>query len=49
MDETYVKIKGAWVCFHRAVNKHGETFWTSRRFFALRQLNTATMSSLRSP
>jgi putative transposase len=25
MDETYIKVKGKWVYFHRAVDKHGKT------------------------
>lgn len=25
MDETYIKVKGKWVCLYRAVDKHGQT------------------------
>lgn len=25
MDETYVKVKGEWVCLYRAIDKHGKT------------------------
>ncbi len=33
MDETYIKVKGAWVYLYRAVDKHGKTldFMLSRR------------------
>lgn len=26
LDETYIKVKGAWVCLYRAVDKNGKTF-----------------------
>ncbi len=33
MDETYIKVKGAWVYLYRAVDKHGKTldFMLSQR------------------
>lgn len=33
MDETYIKVKGAWVSLYRAVDKHGKTLdFVSRTF-----------------
>ena len=25
MDETYIKVKGKWTCYYRAIDEHGKT------------------------